>query len=101
MDEIGSSIIPDPAAMQAESRIAELGSAHPRYANIDRHSLHVQAVLRHAVAVTTEILIAPWRAVTAHHIDLGVRTAKRHGQIMQKIEYPRIVVANISSPMIA
>ena len=87
--------------MQAESRIAELGSAHARYTNIDRHGLHVQAVLRHAVSVSAEIFIAPGCAVAAHDIDLGIRTPKRHGQIMQKIEHARIVVANIAGPVIA
>ena len=101
MNEIGSSIIPHPAAMQAESRVAELGSAYARYANIDGHSLHVQTVLRHAVAVGTEILIAPGCSVAAHDIDLGIGAPKGNGQIVQKIEYTGIVIASIAGTMIA
>jgi len=101
MDEIGSRIIPHPAAMQAESRIAELGSAHARDANIDGHGLHVQTVLRHAVSVGTEKFIAPGCPVTAYDIDLGIGATQGNGQIMQQIEDARIVVANIPCAMIA
>jgi hypothetical protein len=101
VDEIGSSIIPDTAAMQAESHVAEFGSAHSRYANIDRHGLHVQAVLGHAVTVGAEILIAPGCTVTADNIYFGIRMPKRRGEIMQKIEHTRIVIANVASPVIA
>lgn len=101
VDEIGSRIIPHSPAMQAEGRIAELGSGHARQTNIDRHRLHVQTVLRHPVSVSTEIFIAPGRAVAANDIDLGIGTPKRNGQIMQNIKHPRIVLANIASPVIA
>ena len=101
MDEIGSCIIPHPAAVQAESRIPQLRSAHARYANIDCLGLHVETVLRHAMAVGTKILIAPGCAVTAHNVDLGIGSSKGNGQIVQKIEYTGIVIASIAGTMIA
>ena len=73
----------------------------PGYANIDRHGLHVEAVLGHAVSVGAEVFIAPGRAVAAYDIDLGVGTPQRHGQIMQKIEDARIVVVNIAGAVVA
>ena len=87
--------------MQAECRIAKLSRGHARDANIDRHRLHVQAVLRHAVPVRAEEFVAPRSAVTAYHVDLGVRATKRRSQIMEQIEYPRIVLANIAGSVIA
>lgn len=51
MYKIGRSVIPNAAAMEAEGGIAQLGRGHTGYANIDRHGLHVEAVLGYSVAV--------------------------------------------------
>ncbi len=101
MDKIGSRVIPDAAAMQAEGGIAQLGGGHTRYANIDRHGLHVEAVLGDAVTVVAEVFVAPGRAVAAYDIDLGIGTSQSHGQVMEKIEYAWIVVVYITGAMVA
>ena len=101
MYETGSGIIPHPTSMQAESCIAKFGSGHSRDTNIDRHGLHMQAVLSYAVPVGAKIFVAPRSSITAHNIDLGIRTPERYGQIVQKIKHPRIVYMHIASPVIA
>ncbi len=101
MDKLGRSVIPDAAAMQAEGRIAKLGSGHTGDANIDRHGLHVEAVFGHAVPVAAQVFIAPGRAVAAYDIDFGIGMSQGHGQIMQKIEDARIIVVNIAGAVVA
>jgi hypothetical protein len=58
-------------------------------------------MLRDAVPVRAEEFIAPRSAVTAYNVDLGVRATERGSQIMEQIEYPRIVLANIAGTVIA
>ncbi len=87
--------------MQAKGRVAKFRGGHPWNTNVDCHGLHVQAVLRHAVTVKAEIFITPRGAIAADNLDLGVRAAECRSQVMQKIEYARIVVVNIAGTVIA
>jgi hypothetical protein len=93
MDKIGRSVIPDASAMEAEGGVAQLRGGYPGYTNIDRHGLHMEAVLGYAVSVAAEVFIAPWRPVAAYDIDLGIGTAQSYGQVVEKIKHTRIVVA--------
>lgn len=87
--------------MHGQCSITKFGCTHTRNANINGHCLHVQAVPRYAVAVRSKIFIAPWRPVTAHDINLRVRTSQCDRQIVKQIEDTRIVLVNVASAMIA
>src|SRR5580658_5739590 len=63
----------------------------------------MQAVLRHAgvgVARAQE-LVAPGRAVAANHIDFAAGIGERRGQVVEKVEEPRIEMTHISGAVVA
>jgi len=87
--------------MQGQRRITQFHSGYSGDANIDRHGLHVQAVLRDAMPVGAKPLVAPRGSVAAHDVDFGVRSPQRDGQIMQQVEHAGIVFVHIARPVIA
>ncbi len=87
--------------MKCEGRIPEFCGGCAGYADVDRHGLHVQTVLRNAMTVRTKPLIAPRSPVTTHDIDFSVRTTQRSRQIVKQIEDSRIVFAHVAGPVIA
>ena len=87
--------------MQAEGRISELCGRCAGYADVDRHRLHVQTVLRDAMTVRTEPLVAPRSSVATHHVDFGVRTTERCRQVVEQIEDTRIVLMHVAGSVIA
>src|SRR5690242_10174679 len=60
----------------------------------------MQAMPCYAVAVRSEVFIAPRRAIPAHDVDFRIRTSQCRIQIVQQIEDARIVFVNIARPMI-
>ena len=101
MDEIRSRIIAHSAPMQGQSRVAERGSGYARYANVDGHGPHMQAVLRDAVSMRPEPFIAPRGSIAAYHVDFGVGASQRGGQVVEKVEDARIVFRHGASAVIA
>ena len=87
--------------MQAEGRISELCGRCAGYADVNRHGLHVQTVLRDAMTVRTEPLVAPRSSVATHNVDFCVRTTERRRQVVEQIEDARIVLMHVAGPVIA
>lgn len=47
MDEVLAGVKANPAAMQTERCVAELPRGDSRYSDVNRHSFHVEAMLRY------------------------------------------------------
>src|ERR1700728_1964289 len=90
--EVRTAIVPYSAAMQAHGSVTQLRRGNPGQANIDCFGLHMQAVLRHAGvrAARAQKFVAPGRTVTANDIDFTAGIAERRGQVIKKVEKPRI-----------
>ncbi len=101
MHELLPRIVADPAAMHAESGIAQSCGIHAGHPDINSHRLHVQAVLSDRPRMAAEKSIAPRRAVTTDHIDFRIRVAESTGQIVQQIEQPRIEMVDRSGAVVA
>src|SRR5215831_18130483 len=100
MHKIGSGVISDTTAMQAQGSVAKLSRGHSRETNIDSHRLQMQAVQGHAVPVGPEILVAPRRPVAANHVNFGGGPCQGNSKIMEQIQHPRIVLVNLASPVV-
>jgi hypothetical protein len=101
--EVRTAIETHSAAMQAQGCVTQFRRRNPRYANVDRFGLHMQAVLRHSgvrVARAQEF-IAPGRTVAANHIDFTTGIVERRGQVVEKVEQARIEMTHISGTVVA
>jgi hypothetical protein len=101
VDKIRLRVVSDAAALKGESRIPEIGGPDTRQADIDRHGLHVQALASYARAMRAQEFIAPGRAVAADHVDFGVGLAELGGEIVQQVENPGVVMANVAGAVVA
>lgn len=87
--------------MQGHCSVSQACRGNAGDPDINCHRLHVEAVKSHAVSVSAEVFIAPGSAIAADYIDFEIRIAERGSEIVQQIEYPRIVRAYIAGAMIA
>ena len=87
--------------MQCERDVPKFGSAHARHAYIDCQGLHVQTVDSYTMPVAAKVFITPGGPVTTHHVDLSIGASDAKCQIMKQVEHARIVLVNITRPMIA
>ncbi len=101
VDEVGTGVVPDSAAIQTQRRIAKLGGRHARNADIDRHRLHVQALPRDAVPALPQVFVRGRRAITADHVDLGVGPPEGSQQVAEQIEKARVVRVDVVLPPVA
>lgn len=102
MDEIGGTIVTDPAAMQFKRGVPHDRGWNSGQTNVDGFCLHVEAVLGDArVRVSVpQILVAPRRAVSTDDINLAIAVMKRSGQVVKQVEQARIKVVDITGAMI-
>jgi hypothetical protein len=103
VDEIGSAVVADPAAMQCQGSIAQLGSGHSRKPDINRFRLHVQTVLGDSGvrAARPQKLIRTWSSISADDVDLGRGTTEGSGQIVQQVKHAWIVVVDVAGAIVA
>jgi hypothetical protein len=101
VDEIGGGVVADSAAVEGESGVAEFSGGDAGNANVDGHGLHVQAVLGDAVAVGSEILVAPRRAVAADDVDFGIGTVEGDEDVVKEVEDAGVVDVNVAGAVIA
>jgi hypothetical protein len=101
MHEAGEGIITHATAAERESGIAQRQGIDSRDANIDRVSLHMQAILCDADRAGAEEFIAPGGTVAADDIDLPARMTDSGGEIEKNVEDARIVVLDVAGAMIA
>ena len=69
--EIRGAVVANPAAMECQSGVPQLSGGRSRQPDINRHRLHVQAVLRHAVAMRPQEVVAPGSPIATHDVDLA------------------------------
>jgi hypothetical protein len=60
----------------------------------------MKAVNRHAVSMSSEEFIAPWRAVTTDNVNFKIGISQRGHQVVQEVEYSRIVLVNLAGAMV-
>ncbi len=101
MHKIGRWVVSNTAALQGESGVPQVGGGDAGQADIDRHGLHVQALAGHHSAMRAQKRIAPGSPVAADHVDFGVGLAQLRGEIVEQVENPGIVVADIAGAVIA
>src|SRR5208283_3427639 len=84
MHKVGTAIVTNSPAMQAQRGIPHCCRRNPRYANVDGFCLHVKTMTSHArvCAAGTQEFVAPWRAVSADHVDLTAGIVQGRGQIV-------------------
>src|ERR1700674_332756 len=87
--------------MQRQRSIPQLCGRNARYSDVNGHRLHVDAIAGHAMPMRAEELVAPGRAVTADDINLKIAIPKRSSQVVQKVEYPGIVLANFAGAVVS
>jgi hypothetical protein len=100
MNKIRVGVVSDSTIMQRQREIAEFRCPGSRQANVDRHSLHMQAMQRNPAAMDPQVFIAPGRTISADYIDLGPWATRGLEQLIKKIEHSRVVVAHFSRPVI-
>src|SRR5580704_1193633 len=83
VNEVGLGVVADASALHGESGITYLRGGHAGNADVDGLSFHVLAVLGDSVAVLTEVVIAPWRAVAADNVNHAVRMAEPGHQVVE------------------
>ena len=86
--------------MQGDCSVSQSRGGNAGDPDINCHRLHVEALSGHAVSVSAEELIAPGCAIAADNIDLEIWIAERGSQIVQQVEHPRIICANIPGTVI-
>jgi|SRR5580693_4912283 hypothetical protein len=103
VDKIGSAVVADPAPMQFQGGIAQLGSRHAGKPDIYRFRLHVQTVLGDSGvrAARTQKLIRAWSSIPADDINLGRGTTEGSGQVVQQVKHPWIVMVHIAGAIVA
>lgn len=101
MDEVRARIITDTSTLKRQSDIAQLSRPHGRYADVDRFTLHVKALLGHARGVRPKELIAPRRAIPADDLNLSFGVAQGSGKIPKQVEQPWFEVMNVAGAVIA
>src|ERR1035438_2849478 len=100
VDEIRTCVIAYSASMQGDCSVSQSRGGNAGDPDINCHRLHVEALSGHAVSVSAEELIAPGCAIATDNIDLEIRIAERGSQIVQQVEHPRIICANITGTVI-
>jgi hypothetical protein len=100
VDEIRLRVVSDATALKGESRVPEIGSSHARQTDIDRHGLHVQALASDSITMRPQEFIAPGRAVPADYADLGVGLTQLGREIVQQVENPGVVVADVAGTVV-
>jgi hypothetical protein len=55
----------------------------------------------YSMTVRAQKLIAPGRAVPADDVDYGIGLAQLSGEIVQQVENPRVVVADVAGTVVA
>jgi hypothetical protein len=100
MDEIRTGIVSDPAFVQRECEISEFCCTRSRQANIDGHRLHVETVQGNAMAMSPQVCVAPWSAVSADDVNLRSGAARSFHQIMEKVEKTRVIVVYLARAVI-
>src|ERR1700746_3617923 len=101
MHEIRSSVVADTTTMQRQGSVPQLCRGSPGHPDVDGHCLHVETVAGHAMSMNAEKFIAPRRAVAADDINLKIGIPERSGQVVQKIEHPRIALMNFAGAVVA
>lgn len=101
MHKIGSCVVSNTAAVKRQRRIPQIGGFDSRQTDINRHGLHVQAVASDAGTMGPQEFVAPGRAIAADYVDLGVGFAQYGGEIVQQVENPGIVMADVSGTVVA
>jgi hypothetical protein len=99
--EIRVSVIADSASMKRYCSVSQSRRGDAGDPDINCHRLHVEAVKGHSVSVCAEVFITPGGAIAADYIDFEIRIAERGSEIVQEIEDPRIIGANIARTVIA
>jgi len=102
VDEVGSTVVADPTAMQFNCGIAQLRSRHARYADINCFRLHVQAVSGDTgvYAPRAQKLVGARSAVPAHDINLRVGNTQRAGQLVQQVEHTWIILTDVTRTVV-
>ena len=87
--------------MQRQRSIPQLCGRNAGYPNVDGHCLHVETVAGDSVSMSTEEFVAPRRPVAADHINLKIGISERGSQVVQEIEYTRIVLMNFARTVVS
>src|SRR5215472_5689997 len=82
MHEIRRCVVSNATAAHRERRITNFSRGYSRYANIDRHGLHVQAMQGHAVPVSPQVFVRSRSSVSTDDLNFAIRASQAHHQIM-------------------
>ena len=99
--EVGSRVIPHAATTERQGSIPQLSGRNPGYSDVNGHRLHVKTLTGHAVSMSAEEFVAPGRTVAADYINLKIGIPQPSSQVMQKVEYPRIVLVNLAGAVVS
>jgi len=101
VDEIRALVIPNASSVQRQGRITQVRSLGARHPNVNRHCLHVQAVLGNGRGTTPKEFVAPSSAIPADYVDFCSGAANRRCEIGQQIEQPRVEGALVARAVVA
>lgn len=100
MDKVGLGVVTNSPAMQFQGSVSQARRRDARYADIDRHRLHMQAVKGDTMTVRAQKLIAPRRPIAADDINFRIRLPKLGSQVVEQVEYSRIVMVDVAGAVI-
>ena len=83
MHKIGLCVVAYAASLQRQSGIANLGRRCSGNANVDGFGFHVLTVQCNAMAMLTEIVIAPRGTIPADNVNFAVWTAECSQQVFE------------------
>ena len=100
VDKFLSGIISNASAMQGKCRIPQCRRTDAGDPNVDRHGLHVQAVLRNGWRARSQECVAPRSAIAANDVDFGVRSPQLLLDRLKQIELARIIGVHVARAVV-
>lgn len=61
----------------------------------------METVASDTVSMSAEEFVAPGRAIATKDVDLKLGIPECGSQVVEKVEHPRVVLANCAGPMVA